>query len=113
MVNAHNINLEFELSQIQSGKNVTWAPVSNIYETDEYLEIHYSFWNKYLVDKIPIEDKNIVTSVDYNRDYNFVTKFYIEYETFRYEWFIAIFISSIVAIFSFVGGALWVKKETE
>ena len=111
MVNAHNLHIEFELSQLQNGKNVTWAPVSKIYETDEYLEIRYSFWNKYLVDKIPIEDEDIITSVNYNSDYSFVTKFVIEYETFRYEWFIAILISSIVAIFSFIGGALWVKKE--
>lgn len=117
-VNAHNLRLNFGRSQIQdtyqnnTWRNVTWAPVSKIYETDEYLEISYTFWNDYLVDKISLpKNEKFLTRLTPNENYYFVTHFSIEYETLREEWLIAIILSSIVAIFAFIGGALWVNRE--
>lgn len=112
-VNAHNLILNFEQSKIQNNQNVIWAPISKIHDTDEYLEISYIFWNNNLVNKITFEDEIFLTKIKPNEKYSFISKFYIQYETLREEWLIAIILSSIITIFAFIGGALWAKRKKE
>jgi len=108
-INAHNIKLDFQESIIIPPNNKhTFAPVSKISETDEYLEVCYIFWNNELVNEISDSDALVKLNPDYT--YSFITKFSLQYETFRVEWLIAIILSSLVAILGFIGGALWAKK---
>jgi hypothetical protein len=110
-VNAHNIRLDFQDSALLlPDQTHILLPLSKVYETDEYLEITYIFWNDELVNQIlRLEEKKLLTRLRPDATYIFRTKFSIEYETFREEWLIAIVLSSIVAILAFVGGALWGK----
>lgn len=114
-VNAHNIQLDFRDSALLlPDKTHILTPISKVYETDEYLEITYIFWNDDLVNQVlTLEETELLTRLMPNGTYIFTTKFSIGYETFREEWFIAIFLSSVVAIFAFVGGALWGKGQKE
>lgn len=105
-VNAHNIVLNFQNPVLISPDNtLTGTPASRIYATDEYLEVSFVFWNRYLVNQV-IRDKIPFTLIP-NAKYIFIDDFSIEYETFRWEWIITIILSSVLAIFTFIIGAKW------
>lgn len=115
-INAHNVQLYFQKSSIKQPDSESFPiPISKIYETDEYLEISYIFWNGELIDEIVTipDDSEFLIKLKPNSTYIFDTIFSIKYETFRVEWLIAIMLSSLVAILAFIGGAIWGKEEKE
>lgn len=114
-VNAHNILLSFKSSGIvalntEKSLNSFPASVSRIYSTDEYIDVNFLFWNGILAEKVVLNELEFSLNPG---KYIFQNKFTIQYETFRWEWVMAIILSSVVAIITFIGGALWVKRKGE
>lgn len=118
VANSHNMRINFEDSKIgqTSKNNFIPVPVTNIYQTDKYLEMSYIFWN---IDKFnQIVDENKTSAKPFimlqpSNEYSLQTTFLIGYETIRNEWLMAIALSSIVATSAFIGGALWGKRKKD
>lgn len=113
-VNAHNIKLNFQNSLLIAPNNtLNNAPASGVYATDKYIEVSYVFWNIDLLRQVVLDEGKISLGLIPNAKYIFINFFSIEYETIRWEWVVAIILSSVVAVFAFIGGALWGKRKGE
>ncbi len=112
--NAYNIKLNFQNSFLKSQNNgLNNTPVSGIYATDKYVEVSYVFWNENLSHQVVLDYEKTPLELSPNTDYLFTNTFSIEYDTVRYDWLVTIALSSIIAIFTFIGGALWGKRKKD
>lgn len=110
-INAQNAKLQFDESNMYDSKNIHYfLPISKLYITDKYVEIGYIFWNNDMFNKSFNYSRRLI-SLSPNSQFNFQTRFTVEYDPFRIDWIIQAVVFAILLTVTFYLGTLWQRRS--